>query len=239
MLPCGNVTQPTKRKVSNMKKTEKRTNEEKATDAIALANQAASAKPLLAGLEIEEGMTPDDIAKAMRMVDAGREVLHACVAVGEKYLNLCRVIRTEEIAPRIASKYLMGLGFTKETVSKINRVAQTPNELWSEFEARRLGFNKVLELARAPVQEAIAEASGQNVIDVKAEVEAMEGEPEAGASSEDVDSVQAAHQKRLESAIASVLREAEFFNLRRKTVKGSNGWQLVVTKSKAKRAKKD
>jgi len=106
----------------------------------------------------------------------GREIITDTVKVGEKYFKLCKYIRDNMVAPKLVSFELTELGFHRVTVSKINKVANSSDDLWSDFAAKTIGFNKVLELARGEVPGSLAKSMGSSVVDVKAQIEELEGE---------------------------------------------------------------
>jgi hypothetical protein len=68
--------------------------------------------------------------------------------VGEKYVGVCKWIRSNAIPPRRVSELLLPLGYAKTRVSELNRIAQCADELWDEYEARQIGRNRMLELVR-------------------------------------------------------------------------------------------
>jgi len=79
----------------------------------------------------------------------GQDIIRKTGEIGGLYLKLIIGIRTNKIAPKLVSFELGALGFRRSRVSEINRVANASDKLFSEFEARVIGFDKALELARA------------------------------------------------------------------------------------------
>lgn len=78
----------------------------------------------------------------------GYQVIAAVAATGERYLELCSAIRTHKISPKVVSKTLLAVGFNRQVVSRINKVAQAKDEDWEAYKARSIGFNQCLELTR-------------------------------------------------------------------------------------------
>jgi len=89
-----------------------------------------------------------DQKHSTKLHELGQEIIAAAGVMGDKYLKLVKYIRDNKLAPKLVTHELLALGFKKDTVSKINRVAMASNELFNQFEAKLLGFNKVLDLAR-------------------------------------------------------------------------------------------
>jgi len=75
-------------------------------------------------------------------------VIKAIGAVGSRYLDLCLQIRKYAIAPVVVTRVLLDMGFTKSRASEINTVAQAPDDVFAPYQARMIGFIKVLGLAR-------------------------------------------------------------------------------------------
>lgn len=175
-----------------------------------------------------------ELTHSKRLHKLGKEVITTLAAAGEKYLKLCTYIRENEVTKKLVAFELGALGFSRATISKINTVSNLPPEQWNKYAARELGFNKVLALGSGSVQEAIAEESGDSVIDVKAEVERLDDADERAESEnpelvERTESeVKADWERKLSNAAAMVLRAAAAMTLRQKTIDGGNGYKLVV-----------
>lgn len=92
-----------------------------------------------------------------------RQVQVSSVRLGDKYLSLCKYIREQELHPKQVSKELGELGFHRSTVSQIMRVAFALDESWADFEARRIGFKRALNLARVSARELLAKETGQDI----------------------------------------------------------------------------
>lgn len=82
-----------------------------------------------------------------------QEIVEGTVSLGGRYLALCDFIRANQVSPKDSTKWLLDLGFHKAKASEINRVAQAPDEVYSQLQARTLGWRGVLQLARGNVTE--------------------------------------------------------------------------------------
>jgi len=179
--------------------------------------------------EAQKGVEVTHARKLDKLAD---EVIHALASAGEKYLGLCTYIRENEVTKKLVSFELGAKGFTRQTISKINTVANLPEEQWSDYAARRIGFNKVLALGSGTVQEAISNESGESVVDVQAEVKRLEetdGE-ETEADGSDNGDLKTDWNKKLVNAASMVLRAAAALQLRGKSIPGGNGYKLVIVK---------
>jgi len=219
------LEEPTERKKNKMKKTV----EQKKTDVAAKVNETglATEKAATAALELCH-------SKAIR--GACQLIIDKTVETGRLYLDLCLYIRKNQVAPKLVSFEMTEMGFNRQVVSRVNKVAGASNELFSQFEARTIGFNKVLELSRAPAAiEGIAADSGEDVIDVKAQVEELEAGD--GGSGPVVEPTSEEKEEKLLKAYgvaaSKVLSVAAALQWRKeKKVIGGNGYELVVRKQK-------
>jgi hypothetical protein len=80
-----------------------------------------------------------------------QEIIADTVKIGEKWLSLCIFIREHQIEKKDATQWLLDLGFHKSKASEVIKVASTPPELFSKFQARLLGWRGVLSAARGDV----------------------------------------------------------------------------------------
>jgi len=103
--------------------------------------------------------------------EMGKDLIQDTVKLGEKYFGICKYIRANMVPPKLVSFELDVLGFHRVTISKINKVANASDELFSEFEAKTIGFNKVLELARGETVINLAKSMGTDVVDIKAQID--------------------------------------------------------------------
>jgi hypothetical protein len=154
--------------------------------------------------------------------------------VGEKYVNVCKWIRSNAIPPRRVSELLLPLGYAKTRVSELNRVSQCSDELWDEYEARKIGRNRMLELVRHA-----EDAGAEDVSGVEGVAEENEG-GEGGGGPEFVESPEDVKKRKLltmAKCAKTIMNTAEFLNLRSKKWDLGNGWVLEVKKG-GKGAKK-
>jgi len=176
------------------------------------------------------------------LIQKGKDLITAVIGVGDKYLSLCKTIRENEIAPKLVSFELTKLGFSRATVSKINKVAGASDDLWNSFEARAFGFNKMLELSRSEkdpneATKLLADSLGADVIDVTAQVQKLEGEEEEDAKEgnliEPTEEEKDEKQKLACERAAAVLgRGRVYFGwTKTKTFNLPDGWQVVVQKN--------
>lgn len=176
-----------------------------------------------------------ELTHARKLQKLADEIVAAMVATGDKWLKLCTYIRENQVTPKLVAHELGQKGFSKVQISKINKVANAPEEHWSKFAARTLGFKKVLELSRGNVQKEIAAQSGDNIVDVEAEVKRMEqsGDGSPGSSAGNAP-VETDWEKKMDTGAAMVLRAAAAMKLpRQRTIDGKNGYVLVIKKAKA------
>lgn len=186
----------------------------------------------------EKSYTDTDKKHASVLQQFGVEITTATVKLGSKYFELCKYIRTNKIAPRLASHELAKSGLHKVRISEINRVANAGDDVWHEIEGRLIGFQRALELSRDNVQKLIAGESHIEVESVKAGLDEL-GFHESGAGVEKPEPSKADKKKSLERAATQVLNIAEYLNLKKQVFTLGNGWTLTVTKDANKKTVKD
>lgn len=76
----------------------------------------------------------------------GMEIVQGVIVVGHKYCELCYYIRANKVPPTLVAFELGRLGFKRQRISEINRVAQAPDEVFAAFQAHYIGFYKCLDL---------------------------------------------------------------------------------------------
>lgn len=182
------------------------------------------------------------------LIQKGKDLITAVIGVGDKYLALCKTIRENEMPPKFVSFELTKLGFSRATVSKINKVAGASDELWNSFEARAFGFNKMLELSRGEkpneATKLLADAMGADVIDVVAQVQKLEGEEDAeskeGNLIEPTEAEKDEKQKlACERAAAVIFRGRVYFGWPKgKKFRDGSGWMIEVKKDTSWKAPK-
>jgi len=168
-------------------------------------------------------------AQVAKLHALGRDVLTAVIGVGEKYLTLCKFIRDNQIAAKKARYELGEVGFHRSVISKINRVAYAGDAEWKAFEGRLIGFNKVLDLTRAPARKLLAEATGtgeKEIIREAREAGAYDAEGTATAAAGTGEEKGKATKRRdaLERDAARVLEAADFIG------KKAGTWTFTTTK---------
>lgn len=167
------------------------------------------------------------------------EIIKKTCETGQVYLDLCNYIRDNLVAPKLVSFELGEMGFNRQVVSRINKVANAADDVYSQFAARLIGFNKTLELARGPVVESLAEEMGTTVIDVKAQVEELESNQEkAGGSSSGSSSSQGEEagpidwSDQFEKTAARLMNICALMGMKRpKTVTGNNGYLITIRRN--------
>jgi hypothetical protein len=115
-----------------------------------LAGTEASGPLTLATVSPEELKHQQQV---MQIRTLAAEIVSAYLQTGEKWYDLCVYIRKEQIAPKVIRSELKAVGFHKVQISKLISVAHAPDDIWNKYEARTLGFKKVLALSRGAVEE--------------------------------------------------------------------------------------
>lgn len=153
------------------------------------------------------------------------QVRSSANTLAEKYLNLCRHIRKNQIPPKVVSTELKALGFAKQRITEVNRVAQCADELWKEVDAKRIGFRGALEEARADITKL------ENVnpaIDINEPQDLKTGTWNPEATPEDEEK---ARLTAMDRCAKTIINGGEFLNLRGKTWR-LNGYTLKLAKDK-------
>ena len=120
--------------------------------------------PRSASITPVEVQSKVDVANIQAIETIGLDIIRKTGEVAGAYLSLCLYIRQHEMAPKLVSLTLTKLGLKRSRVSEINKVAQSSEKLFKEYEARRIGFDKALDMSRvevggkAPVQTPAAQA---------------------------------------------------------------------------------
>lgn len=81
----------------------------------------------------------------------GVEIIQSTGQLAGKYLELCLYIRRNKVGPKLVSQEMTKLGFKRSRVSEVNRVANSSDKLFSEYQAKLIGFDKCLEMARIEI----------------------------------------------------------------------------------------
>jgi len=172
---------------------------------------------------------------AAELKKLGSEIIESIAIAGEKYLNICKFIRNNQVAPKLVSFELSALGMHRNVISKINKVANLPDEQWNQFAARTIGFNKVIELKSPGAAAALAESTGQTETSVKAQLEEMEQVEQENPEfiEKTPEQKREAAEKLMAQGAAKVLSAAASLELKReKKINGGNGYILTISKDK-------
>jgi len=172
------------------------------------------------------------------LVNRGLEVLAGHVILGDRYYELCRFVRENQLPPKPTRKLLMQVGFHKVRVSEILRIANVPDDMWKPYAARSMSFLKVLEIAR--LDGASADEHIAKFIEVEAEVTqaspagvGYEGAGEPGEGSDKPEVSEDDKKKNKASAGAkAILAAAEYFNWKEQVFRNGSEWEVVVRKCK-------
>lgn len=89
-----------------------------------------------------------EVAHATMVNKLGVDIIRKTGEVAGLYLGLCQYIRQNKVAPKLVSFELTKLGFKRSRVSEINRVSQASDKLFTAYQAKAIGFDKCLEMAR-------------------------------------------------------------------------------------------
>jgi len=101
---------------------------------------------------------------AVKLGELAEKFVRVMVTAGDAYLNLCRYVRDNQVSPKLVRQILEERGLSPGVVGKINRLANTaPECVWLEYEARRIGFERALDMVRNPVRMSVAASLGCGV----------------------------------------------------------------------------
>jgi len=154
------------------------------------------------------------------LLERGVDIIDATLQVAEKYLLLAKYVRDHKLPPKQVREVLSYLGFNKVRISEINRVANVPDDMWSEMEVKQMSFRKALDASRGRVREVL------QVEDVSAEQPKLPGTEDSPDDKKKTAAARAAKQ---------LLGIAEHFGWKSKTYKNGSEWTVTVTRSKAKK----
>jgi len=237
LVGCGMNSQPQKRKNRQMSKNSKKSVAPVATVTLSEKQSAEALKAHKVLMDQQHAKLAIEVRQGAEIKKLAREIIEATVATGKVYLKLCLYIRENMVAPKLVSAELAEMGFNKQVISRVNKVANASDEVFSLFAASTIGFNKALDMARNPVQDALATSMGTNVTDIKAQVEEMDKETEGAASGGSGTSELSQEQKdermlkQFEQGAARALSAAASFGWKKeRKVVGGNGYILIVRK---------
>jgi len=96
---------------------------------------------------------PNEVKIEIAFKKMGHDILLGTLVIGEKYLELCKFIRLNQLAPKQVTAWLLDLGFHKSRAAEINRVAQSSDDIFSAYEARTIGWRGALKMSRGLLKE--------------------------------------------------------------------------------------
>lgn len=194
---------------------------------------------------VVKGVTAADLK--VKFDSVAKQIVLGTAKVGVLYLELCRLIRQEQLAPKTVRKWLQECGFHKTRISEINRVANAADAVWNRFAASTIGFRKVLEISRGCVVDVISEVNSldKNVVveglqenDKQLECAVLNSDGDAGdvladskESSSSGDPAELAVRK-FEKLSVSLLKIAVEMGFRSRQVRIGNGYLLRVHREK-------
>lgn len=211
-------------------------------------------KPSATPGEVMTGKEVAEAEKAKKQAEEiarrGEAVIRATMETGERYLDLCRYIRENQIDPKLVTASLTPLGFARSRISEIKKISYATDELWNEYAARNIGWKGALDLARAEGVKQIAHATDTTVEQAQENLEDADLTPEADGEKgeQSVEDKGAAKLVTIAAHGKAILTAAEFFAKEDNKAAGGamkpcqvwnmgNGYKLVLTYS-AKAAKK-
>jgi len=160
---------------------------------------------------------------------AEREVRETAEAIIKKtgevaglYLSLCLNIRQNKVAPTVVGRILKDLGFHRVRISEINKVANAPDDVFTNYQARAIGFNKALEFARVENESVVETPVARMLKD--APISPMSADEVNEAISED-DGKPEKEKKKTSNAKQLDRVAAMFFKLCRKGNKKTGVWK--------------
>lgn len=160
-----------------------------------------------------------------------QKIIDMTVKTGTIYLDLCKYIRKNEVAPKLVSEVMGNMGFNRQVISRVNKVANASDENWKQFEARLIGFNKVLDMERGSVAiTAIAKESGVDESVVRSEMAELEETEESNPAliPPTEEETKAKFEKQLSSAVARALSACAALGIKKQfQIAGGNGYIFV------------
>jgi len=163
--------------------------------------------------------------------ECGEAIIKKTGEVAGLYLSLCLTIRENSIAPATVSVTLKALGFAKSRVAEINRVANAPEDVFTNYQARAIGFNKALEFARVD-KDGVHETPAAKLLAAGHPSPMSKDEIGEAVSDDDgkpsEDKKPASKAEKMNRAAAAIFKAAT----KPKVWKSGTGWQLVLSKCK-------
>jgi len=181
-------------------------------------------------------------ALVTQIAELGAQIVIAQVAAGDRYFKLCQLVREQSVSKQLLADSLEPLSFTKSRISEIYRVASSPDDIWREFEARRLGFTKALNLTRGTLKLLLTSGEQKEKSTwlesipergTDAGPEGVKKEESAASSGVKAKANPATPQEKMEECARKLARAAEDCGLNRPRVwKMENGYEVTVRKGR-------
>jgi len=171
-----------------------------------------------------------EVAHAQMLQNLGASIIRKVGEVTQLYLELVLYIRNNKVAPKLVTFELTHMGFEKSRVSEINRVANASDKLFSMYQAKFIGFNKTLMLARHESKDGPIESTQAAKILLEGKAVSKE-EIEAAMKDEENETGNKPRKSdvaKMEQAAQNILRLAK-----KAKVWTSEKWTLTLTKGNA------
>jgi len=91
----------------------------------------------------------DEVKNATLVQTLGRDIVTATGQLAQKYYALIMAIRQFKIPPKLVSYELQQIGFRRQRITEVNRIANAADKVFKSYEAKLIGFDKALDMARA------------------------------------------------------------------------------------------
>lgn len=171
------------------------------------------------------------------MARFGAKLVLAAVATGEIYRQAAEYVRANKLSKELVFDTWEPLGVAKSRISEFHRVANAPDEVWAQYQARTLGWKGALNMTRGTLKlllTAQEQQTEQRFLDAIPPEGTDTAVPEPGkAASAASSGVVAAGSKqtpldKLGAAADKCARAAEDAEVRSKTFKCANGFTVKV-----------
>jgi len=183
--------------------------------------------------------SPEQQAHIEFLADIGAKIVLGSAAVGEMYFQAAEYMRKHSLAKELVFDTWKELGFVKTRISEIYRIANSPNDIWREYEAKRLGFKQALNLTRGTLRLLLTDkeknenARFLDAIPVGGTEEALPEDGKAKPASAASSGVVAEGEKQTDDEKMSdwaskLARIAENNGVRTRTFKKENGYFVKV-----------
>jgi len=170
----------------------------------------------------------DEVVHLSVLSDLGTDIVTGLLNVSDKYYKLCVYVREHCIDTRMLRNALEPLGFRKERISEIYRVATSSGAIWSEFLARSLSFRRTLELTRGTIQVLYPAGNERDASWVPDDESRKRSAVEA---EESLQARRLSKGDKLELLVNQLAAQAESSGMRGRTFVCENGWSVKVFKT--------